>query len=272
MSRLPRKLSPERRDSVCAQYHLSGVVRVDRAGSFQPDGLLADYLSSKAVARSSAVIVCGAAPATIRIRSRRTVRRRAISADHSIPRRAGASTRQATSSIGVLKLFGGGAASDRDLGMAYALVVESERNPEYESRAFALLKTAVAARPDDTAAMVQLALLYSYHSEEDQAIALYEKAVRADPAAGGGGQQSGEVSGKARTGGRGDTAMVQRVAAESWIRSRPDESCRGAVSLRRYEGSAGDSYQSARVEPWEYRSTQAPQRSSIVRKRSAATS
>ncbi len=45
----PAKLAPERRDSVCAQCHLSGVARIAKAGrdpgSFQPGGLLSDYLS-----------------------------------------------------------------------------------------------------------------------------------------------------------------------------------------------------------------------------------
>lgn len=43
----PAKLAPERRDSICAQCHLSGAVRVLRPGtdwrSFHPGGVLSDY-------------------------------------------------------------------------------------------------------------------------------------------------------------------------------------------------------------------------------------
>ena len=43
----PAKLAPERRDSLCAQCHLTGAVRVMRAGmdwqSFHPGGVLSDY-------------------------------------------------------------------------------------------------------------------------------------------------------------------------------------------------------------------------------------
>jgi hypothetical protein len=105
----------------------------------------------------------------------------AVYTDHSIPRRPRAPAREPLSSKRVLKPFGGIPASDRDLGLAYAFVVEGERNPVYESLAFDLLKAAIAQQPNDIPALVQLAHLYGYRAEEDQAIALYEKAVRADP-------------------------------------------------------------------------------------------
>jgi len=45
----PRKLPPDRRDSVCEQCHLTGVARVDKAGkepgSFRPGGRLSDSVS-----------------------------------------------------------------------------------------------------------------------------------------------------------------------------------------------------------------------------------
>jgi Tfp pilus assembly protein PilF len=105
----------------------------------------------------------------------------AVYTDHSIPRRPRVPAREPLSSKRVLKPFGGIPASDRDLGLAYAFVVEGERNPVYESLAFDLLKTAIAQQPNDIPALVQLAHLYGYRAQEDQAIALYEKAVRADP-------------------------------------------------------------------------------------------
>jgi predicted CXXCH cytochrome family protein len=41
----PAKLDPDRRDSVCAQCHLSGEVSVVKARSFQPGERIADYLT-----------------------------------------------------------------------------------------------------------------------------------------------------------------------------------------------------------------------------------
>lgn len=105
----------------------------------------------------------------------------AVYTDHSIPRRAGAPVREPVSASHVLIPFGNSKASDRDLGIAYAFVVEGERNPVYEARAFELLRTSVAQQPNDIPALVQLAHLYSYRGEADQAIALYERAVRGDP-------------------------------------------------------------------------------------------
>jgi hypothetical protein len=104
----------------------------------------------------------------------------AVYTDHSIPRRGSAQAREPVSSGRVLKPFGRGTASDRDLGLAYAFLVEGERNPVYEARALELLKRAVAQRPDDIPALVQLANLYGYGGQEEQAIALYEKAIGAD--------------------------------------------------------------------------------------------
>jgi Tfp pilus assembly protein PilF len=105
----------------------------------------------------------------------------AVYTDHSIPRRAVAPAREPVSSKRMLRPFGSSKASDRDLGLAYAFIVEGERNPVYEAQAFELLRTAVAQQPTDIPALVQLAHLYGYRGEEDQAIVLYERAVRADP-------------------------------------------------------------------------------------------
>jgi len=248
----PRKLSPERRDSVCAQCHLTGVARIDRAGrdsaTFRAGSLLSDYLSvfvwsgapaemkvtshveklaeSRCKIESGDRLWCGSchdphsrptldakagyfrskclechavsAPckASAQLRARSENRcvdchmpkspvvdvAHAVYTDHSIPRRALAPTREPVSSKRVLNPFANSNASDRDLGLAYAFVVEGARNPVYEARAFELLMTAVAQQPNDIPALVQLAHLYGYRGEEDQAIALYERAVRADRA------------------------------------------------------------------------------------------
>ena len=105
----------------------------------------------------------------------------AVYTDHSIPRRAGAPAREPVSSQQVLTPFGSSTASDRDLGLAYAFIVEGERNPVYEARAFELLRTAVAQQANDIPALVQLAHLYGYRGQEDRAIVLYENAAHADP-------------------------------------------------------------------------------------------
>jgi Tfp pilus assembly protein PilF len=101
--------------------------------------------------------------------------------DHSIPRRAVAPARASGASKAALSPFGGGSASDRDLGLAYAALIETERNPAHEARAFELLKASIERQPNDVAALVQLAQLYGYRSEESRAIALYERALRLDP-------------------------------------------------------------------------------------------
>ena len=247
----PRKLQPDRRDSVCAQCHLTAAARIDNPerdlGSFRAGEPLSDYVSvfvwsgapaemkvtshfeklaeSRCKIASGDRLWCGschnphsppvadqkasffrtkclecharAVPckASAQVRARNDNRcvdchmpknpvidvAHAVYTDHSIPRRAGAPARQQVSSNRILKPFGSSKASDRDLGLAYALVVEDERNPVYEARAFELLRTAIARQPDDAPALAQLAHLYGYRGQEDQAVALYERALRADP-------------------------------------------------------------------------------------------
>jgi predicted CXXCH cytochrome family protein len=246
----PRRLSPERRDSVCAQCHLTGVARIDRAGrdrgSFQPGGLLSEFLSVfvwsgapaemtvtshfEKIAQSGCKVKagdrlsCGAchnphsrpleaekaryfrgkciechdtptsckAPAALREREADncvgchmpknpvTDVAHTVYTDHSIPRRVLTPSPESVTPDGILALFGGGTASGRDLGLAYALVAERDPNPVYRARAFELLKAAVGERSNDIPAMVQLAHLYGNVGEPERAIALYEKAVDAD--------------------------------------------------------------------------------------------
>jgi hypothetical protein len=49
----PAKLTPERRDSVCAQCHLAGVARIEH-GHYQPGGLLSEHISVFVWSSSSA--------------------------------------------------------------------------------------------------------------------------------------------------------------------------------------------------------------------------
>jgi hypothetical protein len=306
----PRKLSPERRDSVCAQCHLTGVIRIDKPGrdsdSFRAGALLSDSMSvfvwsdapaemkvtshfeklaeSRCKIESGDRLWCGschdphslpasdekanffrakclechagAAPckASAQLRARSDNRcvechmpknpvidvAHAVYTDHSIPRRAGAPARDPVSSRRALQPFGGGKASDRDLGLAYAFVVEDERNPVYEARAFELLRTAIAQQPDDTPALVQLARLYGDRGQEDQAVALYERAVRADPS---------QVVAAANLGthlmkkGRADEAM--RLWSEVLARSPGLEIARMNLALARH--LAGDSQAAEQV-------------------------
>lgn len=247
----PRNLMPDRRDSVCAQCHLTGAARIDKAGrdpgSYTPGALLsdsmavfiwsgapaemkvtshfeklaesrckiasgdrlwcgschdpharpaadrrADYFRSKCLECHAADVPC---KASTQLRARNDNRcvdchmpknpvtdvAHAVYTDHSIPRRSAAPPRKPLSSTASLAPFGNSKASDRDLGLAYASLLESERNPVFETRAFALLRTAVAQHPDDIPAVVQLARLYDHGGGEDQAMALYERAVHADP-------------------------------------------------------------------------------------------
>ena len=211
----PRKLTPERRDSICAQCHLTGVARIERAGrdpgSFQPGELLSDHVSvfvwsnvaaemkvtshfeklaqSRCKIESGSRFWCGschdphslpreaekasyfrgkcqechASTASCKVTPALRARNgndcvachmpknpvtdvaHAVYTDHSIPRRVSAPARR-PSPGSTLTLFGGGAAADRDLGLAYALVFETERNPVYEARAFEPAKSVCSRR------------------------------------------------------------------------------------------------------------------------------
>ena len=246
----PRKLPPERRDSVCSQCHLTGVARIERAGrgpgSFRPGDLLSDHLSvfvwagataemkvtshfeklaqSRCKIESGTRLWCGSChdphalppeadkvsyfrgkclkchasetpcKETPELRARNsndcaschmpkspvTDVAHAVYTDHSIPRRIVEPARGRPAG-NALTVFGGATASERDFGLAYALLFETERNPAYEARAFELLKAAVDEGSNDSAAIAQLGHSYGHRGDEEKAIALYERAVRADP-------------------------------------------------------------------------------------------
>jgi Flp pilus assembly protein TadD len=247
----PRKLSPQRRESICAQCHLTGVVRIGEAGrdrsSFVPGSLLSDSLSvfvwrgaaaemtvtshfeklaqSRCKIKAGDRLWCGSChdPHSVLAESEKTRHfvskclechssadscrepaaqrtqkgnnclvchmpknpvtdvAHAVYTDHSIPRRAAMQRGRPASSPGILTLFGGGTASERDLGLAYAHLAEIQRNTAYERRAFELLKTAAGRNADDVPVLVQLAHLHGNRGETEQAARLYERAVRSDP-------------------------------------------------------------------------------------------
>ena len=70
--------------------------------------------------------------------------------------------------------FGQKAADARDLGLAYAIVAVREQNAIYRERAFELLKQAIATTPNDPQALSYLADLYKKHSDDGNAIPLYD--------------------------------------------------------------------------------------------------
>ena len=99
--------------------------------------------------------------------------------DHSTRRRptsvAAAQTYNAS-----LEKFGGGAASARDLGLAYAMVALRERNGSYRQRAFELLQQAVANGDRDVPTLAYLAEFYRDRRDDAQALPLYEEVWRRD--------------------------------------------------------------------------------------------
>ena len=103
--------------------------------------------------------------------------------DHSIPRRppAGGSAVASPRADADLSLFGGGEASSRDLGLAYAMVGLREGNSAYLDRAFGLLKQAVRDPADaDPLALAYLAQFYRDRKDDAHALPLYEEAWRKD--------------------------------------------------------------------------------------------
>ncbi|HWB86636.1 MAG TPA: cytochrome c3 family protein [Bryobacteraceae bacterium] len=100
--------------------------------------------------------------------------------DHSIPRRPARATAPPAGDYSLV-LFGGGQASPRDLGLAYAELALRLKNSVFQSRALELLLKAQGENPNDVPVMVELAGIYNRTSQKAKADALYEKILRADP-------------------------------------------------------------------------------------------
>src|SRR5208282_5492492 len=99
--------------------------------------------------------------------------------DHAIRRRA----RPAGGSLPAdaeLVPFRGGAASTRDLGLAYAMVGLRENNLVYVERAFHLLQQAVASGPADALTLAYLAEFYRDRKDDAHALPLYQQAWQKD--------------------------------------------------------------------------------------------
>jgi hypothetical protein len=250
----PTKLEPLRRDSVCAQCHLTGEARISKPGrslsTFRPGDLLSDHIVSflwssgsepglkvtghfeklwqsackKASADRLSCLSCHnphAVPAgaerkeyfrqrclachqnpgcklQVDLRAQNgndcvachmpkdqavDVTHRAVFTDHSIPRvNSGAPLGKAETTERSLIPFWGSAAETRDLGLAYAERAVQEGNDTYYARAFEPLKKVEAEEPGDGQALEQLAYLYDRRGDETKAMALYERALRANPA------------------------------------------------------------------------------------------
>jgi hypothetical protein len=279
----PAKLAPQRRDSICAQCHLSGVARIEH-GQYQPGGLLSEHLSvfvwstasaemkvtshfeklaqSRCKAASGDKLWCGSChdPHSVPSETEKVgyfrqkceqchgckekpaMRARqgnnclachmpknpvidvehAVYTDHSIPRRAGAPPWQSASRERVLVPFGKTAASDRDLGLAYALAGQNER-------AFDLLKSAEAQKKDDVPALVQLAHLYDLRADEDRAAVLYERVLRADPSQIAAANNLGAILQK-----RGRVADAIRLWSDVLARSPGSEAARMNLAMAQF--------------------------------------
>ncbi len=245
----PAKLAADRRDSVCAQCHLSGEVRVMRPGaawdSYRAGDRLSDSvtvfvragvspgmrvtshfenLAQSACKRASGDRLwcgschdphalpiaanraawfrakcrnCHAADACAETAANRAKRQddcagchmpkagvtdaeHVVYTDHSIPRRPrGAGMTPPRD--GELVPFGGGAASPRDVALAYAIVA-SRPGAAGRDRARQLLEVAERNSPDDAEVLLYLAEIYRNIRQEDRAIPLYRRAMRLDPA------------------------------------------------------------------------------------------
>jgi len=102
--------------------------------------------------------------------------------DHSIPRRpraSGSVSPEATEAE--LTPFGGGAASPRDLAMAYAIAAIGKTAGADRNRARRLLQRAAVDNPDDSEVIVSLAEIYRLDGKNDLARPLYEHALVIDP-------------------------------------------------------------------------------------------
>jgi hypothetical protein len=100
--------------------------------------------------------------------------------DHAIRRRP----RRQSGSLPAdadLAPFGGGTASTRDLGLAYAMVGLREQNSIYIERAIQLLQQTEASGRADALALAYLAQFYRERKDDAHALPLYEKAWQMDP-------------------------------------------------------------------------------------------
>jgi hypothetical protein len=100
--------------------------------------------------------------------------------DHSIRRRASAPGGLSRADADLVP-FGGGAASTRDLGLAYAMVGQREQNATYLERSLHLLQDTAARGGADALTLAYLAEFYRNRKDDAHALPLYEESWRMDP-------------------------------------------------------------------------------------------
>jgi tetratricopeptide (TPR) repeat protein len=208
----PARLEPARRDSVCAQCHLSGEARINQPGKnalmFRPGDRLADYVldyvydavppaAEKAAYFREKCLACHLQQnVSVELKQHFDKQRdcrgchmpampglsigHTTLTDHRIlrkPAASGAAPRPATRLI----QFGAGQADTRGLGLAYAELAARDNQPFYAAEAMRLLTAALPACAKDAEVLTRLAYLHQMKGETEQAAALYEKALQNDP-------------------------------------------------------------------------------------------
>jgi tetratricopeptide (TPR) repeat protein len=99
--------------------------------------------------------------------------------DHSVRKRPTPASEVAPATA-ELVLFGGGQASARDLGLAYAMVGRREQIPVYLDRAFRLLQDAATQSVRDPQILAYLAEFYRDRKDDAHALPLYQEVWRLD--------------------------------------------------------------------------------------------
>jgi tetratricopeptide (TPR) repeat protein len=103
--------------------------------------------------------------------------------DHSIPRRPRTGGSANVPKDATLRAFGDAAATDRELGLAYADVALRSNNRAQGMRAFGLLQAENKRNPEDAKVAAQLAQLYDRMGQESRACELYAAVVASTPSA-----------------------------------------------------------------------------------------
>lgn len=284
----PAKLDAERRDSICAQCHLTGEVRVMRAGrdwqSYRAGDRLADSIAAfvrsgtapgmrvtshvEKLAQSACKraagdrLWCGTCHDPHKVPARAEIRQKCVGChaavakhgddcigchmpksnvadaqhvvytDHSIPRRPRGEVK-AASADAELVAFGGGAASARDLALAYGIAAGRTHGAADRKRALEMLQAAERNSPDDVEVLLYLAEIYRNSDQPDLAMPLYRRAIRLDP---------GQVTGSVGLGGvlmeRGELAEAIRLWEDALTKNSGLELVR--INLAMAQWRSGD--------------------------------
>jgi tetratricopeptide (TPR) repeat protein len=244
----PAKLDAARRDSVCAQCHLSGEARVERPGKrlafYRPGDLLSDYVSyfvfeesqrlglkanshvenlaqSACKQRSGERMSCLSChdphsvpspqeradyfrqkclachrPEALPSNERHTLKAdcavchmpksrvvdggHGVLTDHRIPRIPSERRPGATASRKLVS-FPGFTTDARMLGLAYAEVALRSNDQFHQREAWLLLSEALPRHSTEPELLTRLAFIHEARNETEQALKLYEMALRAEP-------------------------------------------------------------------------------------------